>query len=63
MFIFVGVDGTCIFSREYLAYLRGYLRCTRLPDLFLIFIAAYFTELWWRKRGNKLVNESFVMKS
>ena len=51
------------FSRGYLAYLRGYLRCTRVPDLFFIFITACFTELWWRKRGNKLVNENFVMKN
>ena len=63
MFMFVGVEGTCIFSRGYLAYLRGYLRCTRVPDLFLIFITACFTELCWRKRGNKLVNENFVMKN
>ena len=60
---FVGVEGTCIFSRGYLAYLRGYLCCTRMPDLFLIFITACFTELWWRKRGNKLVNKNFVMKN
>ena len=60
---FVGVEGTCIFSRRYLAYLRGYLRCTRVPALFLIFITACFTELWWRKRGHKLVNANFVMKN
>ena len=60
---FVGVKGTCIFSRGYLAYLRGYLHCTRVPDLFFIFIAACFTELWWRKRGNKLVKVNSVMKN
>ena len=60
---FVGVEGTCLFSRGYLAYLRGYLRCTRVPDLFLIFIAACFTELWWRKRGNKHVKVNFEMKN
>ena len=60
---FVGVEGTCIFSRGYLAYLRGYPRCTRVPDLFLIFMTACFTELWWRKRGNKLVDENFVVKN
>ena len=43
---FVGVEGTCIFSRGYLAYLRGYLNYTRVPDLFLIFITSCFTELW-----------------
>ena len=40
---FVGVEGTCIYSRGYLAYLRGYLRCRRVPHLFHIFITACFT--------------------
>ena len=34
---FVGVEGTCIFSRGYLAYLRGYLRYRRVPHLFAHF--------------------------
>ena len=54
---FVGVEGTCIFSRGYLACLRGYPRCTRVPDLFLILLprvspnfggANEATNLWTR---------------
>ena len=63
VFMFCRCRGYLFFSRGYLAYLRGYLRCTRVPDSFLIFITACFTEHWWRKRGNKLVNENFVMKN
>ena len=43
-------------------YLRGYLRCARVSDLFFCSIAACFTELWENKQGNAFVNEKFIMK-